>query len=185
MKYILPAFTTIISIALLAITPPVFASPLEKAEICHFDLDYGVWTLIIVSGNAVNKHFTNHDDGLPGSETLGTATLLDGECAPNAKLTCPCWDTYFESDLVAALTFGPDPDVSFCLLTSNLVDVVSIDIDGIRQVHAIVDPEAGSLCSLQFYNVVSVGLGLLDVAVGEACFAEAAALIPLVYWCSD
>jgi len=68
-----------------------FAAKKAKVDICHFDMDYGVWKQISISGNAVGKHFNNHDDGLPDGETLGTTTLLDDGCEPVPLETCPCW----------------------------------------------------------------------------------------------
>lgn len=66
-----------------------FAAENEKVDICHFDLDYGVWKLINISDNAIEKHLENHDDGLPESETLGTGTPLDENC--EVMPACPCW----------------------------------------------------------------------------------------------
>jgi hypothetical protein len=67
---------------------PAFAATEDKVDICHFDLDYGVWKLISISDNAVEGHFNNHDDGLPHGETLGTTTLLDDGCEPAVALGC-------------------------------------------------------------------------------------------------
>lgn len=66
-----------------------FAAKKENVDICHFDLDYGVWKLINISGNAIEKHFENHDDGLPESDALGTGTPLDENC--EVMPACPCW----------------------------------------------------------------------------------------------
>lgn len=38
-----------------------------KASICHYAADEGQFQLINVSGNAVEKHFSNHGDSFPGT----------------------------------------------------------------------------------------------------------------------
>jgi hypothetical protein len=92
----------IIAAALLLASAPAFAAKQDKADICHFDLDYGVWKLISISGNTVEKHFENHDDGLPGGATLGTETSLDSNC--EVLISCPCW-SQVELRAIADLSF--------------------------------------------------------------------------------
>jgi hypothetical protein len=88
---------------------PAFADPQEKVDICHFDMDYGVWVLISISGNAVDMHFNNHDDGFPGGETVITFCQVDELCIADT-----CDSSLFplsESELVAAMkeaTIGID-----------------------------------------------------------------------------
>jgi len=71
---------------------PALAAKADNVDICHFDMDYGVWKLISISGNAVDMHFTNHDDGLPDGATLGTVTLLDDGCEPADPAEASCVD---------------------------------------------------------------------------------------------
>ena len=80
----------IIALILLLMGVPALAGNKDKVDICHFDLDYGVWKLLSISGNAIEGHFKNHDDGLPEDDTLGTGTPLDSTCEV-AATACPCW----------------------------------------------------------------------------------------------
>jgi len=97
----------VITLLLAVISLPALAAETDKVDICHFDLDYGVWKLVSISGNAVEAHFENHDDGLPdGEPTLGTGTELDENCeiVTNA---CPCF-TEEEASAIA------DGEVTYC-----------------------------------------------------------------------
>jgi len=80
----------VITVLLTVMSMPAFAGNEDKVDICHFDLDYGVWKLLGISGNAIEGHFENHDDGLPEDDTLGTGTPLDSTCEV-AATACPCW----------------------------------------------------------------------------------------------
>lgn len=80
----------VITVLLMAMSMSAFADNEDKVDICHFDLDYGVWKLLSISGNAIEGHFENHDDGLPEDDTLGTGTPLDSTCEV-AATACPCW----------------------------------------------------------------------------------------------
>lgn len=80
----------VMTVLLTAMSMSAFAGNEDKVDICHFDLDYGVWKLLSISGNAIEWHFENHDDGLPEDDTLGTGTPLDSTCEV-AATACPCW----------------------------------------------------------------------------------------------
>ena len=70
----------IIALLLVLMSAPLLAAPEDKVDICHFDYEGGYWTLITISGNAVESHLTNHDDGFPDTTTSSTGTYLDVNC---------------------------------------------------------------------------------------------------------
>ena len=101
----------VITMLLAVLSMPAFADVQEKVDICHFDMDFGVWKLISISGNAVEPHFANHDDGLPGGETVGTFVQLDELCICDTCISSPLRAPLSESELVAAMkeaTIGID-----------------------------------------------------------------------------
>lgn len=111
----------IITTLLAVMSMPAFAAKQDKIDICHFDLDYGVWKLINISGNAVDKHFENHDDGLPDSDTLGTGSLLDSNC--EVAPACPC---FTQEDLAALVVDGQlqcqDYEGSYTTISENYLN---------------------------------------------------------------
>ena len=70
----------IIALLLVLMSAPLLAAQEVKVDICHFDYEGGYWALINISGNAVEAHLTNHDDGFPDTTTSSTGTYLDGNC---------------------------------------------------------------------------------------------------------
>ena len=56
----------------------VEAAKAPKVDICHFDANTGLYTLLSVNGNATQKHLDNHGDSFPDTDN-GTVNL-DGDC---------------------------------------------------------------------------------------------------------
>lgn len=93
----------------------------DKVDICHFDEDTGTFSVINISGNAVDKHIANHGDKIPGGGEL------DENCEPVDEPVeeCPCW-TADRINSVAWVTRSDDGsgDGSFVVLeTSGELDV--------------------------------------------------------------
>jgi len=111
----------VITLLLAVISLPALAAQTNVVDICHFDLDYGVWQLISISGNAVEAHFENHDDGLPDSDTLGTGTSLDSNC--EVGTACPC---FTQENLAALVVDGQlgcsDNEGSYTTIAENYVN---------------------------------------------------------------
>lgn len=69
-------FLTLVAIVLLVLsTSVVLAAKEPKVNVCHYDVEEGVYYLINISGNAVQKHLDNHvnvdeteGDWLPGED---------------------------------------------------------------------------------------------------------------------
>jgi hypothetical protein len=87
-------FITILLVAIFAVTlfgaSTAMAEPREKVLVCHYDDEYDYWKLIDISGNAVEKHFANHDDALPGGVTSQTGTTLNNSCEPTLPSCGDC-----------------------------------------------------------------------------------------------
>ena len=68
---ILRSFLVVCSIALLSLSMVNGAEAKKggggKVDICHFDADAGLFSVINISVNAVDKHVANHGDGDPGN----------------------------------------------------------------------------------------------------------------------
>lgn len=188
----------VITLLLAVMSMPAFAAQEEKVDICHFDLDYGAWKLISISDNAVESHFNNHDDGLPDGQTLGTTTLLSDDCEPvEPLLTCPCWDTYTESEMVALMNrpFSTTPELTRC---SSYYHSPTL-----RSVSFFAGNEEGTLENSRFLwarfeGVYHCGLVVTDDAeepdinnnfnsYGDApldsCASEGVAIMQRVEWC--
>ena len=192
MKYLLTTFTTIIAVGMFMTASPALAAPPVKVEICHFDLDYGVWKLISVSSNAVDQHFTHHDDGLPAGDTLGSSTALDEVCTPVPLLACPCWNTYTESKLIAALNDTEASGVGVCAVGVNLGLVVARAllwgdgyIDRLIRARDTTGRDLGdqqSSCSVLHASAYISGLTIED-SYAPICVAETEAVMSQITWC--
>ena len=134
-RYFILLLVAVFSLSMF-VSSSAMAEPREKVLICHYDEDYGYWTLIDISGNAVEKHFANHDDGLPGGTTSQTGTALNEYCDPSCG-TC--------------LTSGGGPgctnaecEATVCALDSFCCDV---EWDSICVDEAIDSCVGGGICS--------------------------------------
>ena len=162
-----------------------FAAKKEKVDICHFDLDYGVWKQISISGNAVGKHFNNHDDGLPDGETLGTTTLLDDGCepVPPPLLACPCWDNFTLPELAAAMNVDSPGNVPpICQALSGQAQAVVIPGDATTAFITSYD-YTRPYCATRLLGDPFVQI-FLDSPTAKGCISEIAAVIPHITWCS-
>lgn len=70
------------------------AEPRDNVYICHHDEDLGTWELINVNGNATEKHFANHDDGMQNSTTSQSGTALDGSCEERLPFCGNCLEAH-------------------------------------------------------------------------------------------
>ena len=109
------------------------AEPREKVLVCHYDADEGYWVLISISGNAVDKHFANHDDALPGGVTSQSGTTLDNNCEP----TLPSCGDCLEANGTPGCT-NEECEATVCAIDPFCCD---ISWDGICA------DEAGELCA--------------------------------------
>ena len=175
----------LLSIVFALFASTVLAAKKDKVDICHFDLDYGVWKQISISGNAVGKHFNNHDDGLPDGQTLGTLTRLDDECepVPPPTLACPCWDTHTTESL--ALYFENQPTSNpVCLFTLPYSAYVATHNPVEAQMHriyALGGPDGPPECGFQRPQ----GNLSLNISQPEAatCMTEMVAVAAQITWC--
>ena len=181
----------LITVLLAVMSMSASAAKKENVGICHFDLDYGVWKLISISGKAVNKHFTNHDDGLPGGETLGTTTLLDDRCEPQPAdtLECPCWDDLTRLELLNYINGWIEDNQSGSCNISELSNSYSLgydyDSDNKYDNHTIRSFNSGTKCQLSDKDL-SFDL-ILDVTEEEhqQCFNEIFDLEPDIVICQN
>jgi len=180
----------VFAVLLAVISMPAFAAKLPKVDICHFDLDYGVWKLISISENAIEKHFENHDDGLPGEATLGTGAQLDEACALKTTLTCPCWNGYAEDELVAALapalSVGEYVDATDCVQTgARYFAMVHLKGGPKPRVFNLGAATANDWqCNLQLnFGGPPIHMDGLGATVGGNCFTEASDVVPRLPGC--
>jgi hypothetical protein len=161
--------------------------------------DAGKIDLIEVAKPA--KHLANAahsydgiSDYLPGD--IGASGLgdedsngdgVDDGCEPPVRLACPCWSSYTESEVVAAMN-GAGLALT-CLVVDNPPDFGLAIASGVG---STLEAEYSAFASID-NSCQNIG-GFLppDNAIDDmsyteavACFAELVAIIPQITWCSD
>lgn len=169
----------VLTVVVTAAAPP--PQKAEKVNVCHWSEDEGSWNKLSIGAPALAAHLRNHDDAVPGGTTSQTSTQLDDDCqAAAALLTCPCWNTYTQATLAAALNAETVTN-SDCRINDPGLTKAD-DADDLAPL-ALAENGTSTDCQLRLTGS-DTGLMQLSQEVANTCVAELASVIPLVEWCA-
>lgn len=122
-----------------------------KVDICHFQEDKDSWKLISIGGPALDHHLTQHDDALPGGNTISTGTLLDADCVA-VTVSCPCFSVGDIVQIFSDIRELADGVVTETCALGATNDLPGTDIDVVRTTaepaldDTLAFAEAGPVC---------------------------------------